>query len=323
MALVGDQTVAGVHTDANLVNGWGVAFNPQGFVWVADNGTNKSTLYDGNGVPQSLVVTIPSGAGGSANPTGTVFNDSTTNFQLTSGGVTGTSPFLFAGEGGAISAWSPTVNATQAVIVFDGASAGAEYKGLAILTGSVNRLYAADFHNKRVDVFDGNFNKITVSGGFTDSAIPANYAPFNIQAIAGQLYVAYAETSTGSGDEVDGAGLGYIDVFDSNGTLVKHLVSNGALNAPWGMAMAPANFGAFSNDLLVGNFGDGKINVYDPSTGTKVGTLSKADGSAIVIDGLWGIAFGNGLNSQPANTLFYAAGPSSEAHGVYGRIDMQ
>src|SRR6185437_9657149 len=213
---------------------------------------------DGNGVPQALVVTIASGTGGSANPTGIVFNDSTTNFKLTSGGLTGNSAFLFAGEGGAITAWSPSVSANQALVVFDGASAGAEYKGLAILTGSVNRLYAADFHNKRIDVFDGNFNKITVSGGFADSGIPSNYAPFNIMAIGGQLYVAYAETTAGSGDETDGAGLGYVDVFDSNGTLVKHLVSNGALNAPWGMAMAPANFGQFSNDLLVGNFGDGK-----------------------------------------------------------------
>jgi uncharacterized protein (TIGR03118 family) len=322
-ALVSDQAGVAANMDPNLQNGWGVAFNPQGFVWVADNGTGKSTLYDGNGIPQGLVVTIASGTAGSPNPTGIVFNDSTTNFMLTSGGLTGKSPFLFAGEAGTISAWSPAVNGTQALTVVDSASTGAIYKGLAILTGSVNRLYAADFHNKRIDVFDGSFNRITVSGGFTDSAIPSNYGPFNITAIGGQLYVAYAETTPGSGDETKGAGLGYVDVFDSNGTLVKHLVSNGALNAPWGMAMAPANFGSFSNDLLVGNFGDGKINVYDPASGAWLGVLSKADGTAITIDGLWGIAFGNGLDNQPTNTLFYAAGPSDEAHGLYGRIDMQ
>jgi uncharacterized protein (TIGR03118 family) len=336
--VVRDTATAGVaHTDTHLVNGWGVAFNPNGYVWVANNGTNTSTLYDGNGVPQSLVVSLNNGLSGAADPTGIVFNGGT-SFVLNStvaggafnahggysGALSGTSPFIFAGEGGTLTAWSPAVDTAHAYVVYDGSAGGAVYKGLAILTGTTNRLYAADFHNRRIDVFDGTFAKITVPGGFTDANIPATYGPFNIQAIGGQLYVAYAKKDPASDDEVAGAGFGYVDVFDMDGTLVKRLVgAGGALNAPWGMAMAPANFGSFSNMLLVGNFGDGKINAYDPTSGALVGTLSKAGGQAIVIDGLWGIAFGNNLNNQPSNTLFYAAGPSDEAHGAYGRIDMQ
>ena len=336
--VVRDSTTAGVaHSDANLVNGWGVAFNPNGYVWVANNGTNTSTLYDGNGVPQSLVVTLNNGLAGAADPTGIVFNGGT-GFVLNStvaggafnahggysGALSGTSAFIFAGEGGTVTAWAPAVDTAHAYVVYDGSAGGAVYKGLAVTTGTTNRLYAADFHNRRIDVFDGAFAKITVAGGFTDTNIPADYGPFNIQAIGGQLYVTYAKKDPASNDEVAGAGLGYVDVFDTDGNLVKRLIgAGGALNAPWGLAMAPANFGTFSNMLLVGNFGDGKINAYDPATGTKVGTLSKSNGQAIVIDGLWGIAFGNNLNSQPSNTLFYAAGPSNEAHGAYGRIDMQ
>ncbi len=332
------DTAGAAQTDANLVNGWGVAFNPNGYVWVANNGTNTSTLYDGNGVPQSLVVTLNGGLSGAADPTGLVFNNSTTSFVLSAavgggafaghggytGAASGAAPFIFAGEGGTLDAWAPAVDGTHAFVVYDGSAAGAVYKGLAIMTGTTNRLYAADFHNKRIDVFDGTFTRITAAGGFADANIPADYGPFNIQAIGNQLYVAYAKKDPASDDETAGAGLGYVDIFDTDGNLVKRLVAaGGALNAPWGMAMAPANFGQFSNDLLVGNFGDGKINAYDPTTGAKVGTLSKADGTAIVVDGLWGIAFGNGLNNQPTNTLFYAAGPSNEAHGAYGRIEMQ
>ncbi len=336
--VVRDTATAGVaHTDANLVNGWGIAFNPNGFVWVADNGTNKSTLYDGNGVPQTLVVNLNNGLVAGAHPTGIVFNGGT-GFVLNAlvgggnyighggygGALSGTSAFVFAGEGGTLTAWAPAVDTANAYVVYDGSAGGAVYKGLAITTGTTNRLYAADFHNKRIDVFDGTFAKITAPGGFTDANIPADYGPFNIQAIGSQLYVTYAKKDPASEDEVAGAGFGYVDIFDLNGTLVKRLVgAGGALNAPWGVAMAPANFGTYSNMLLVGNFGDGKINAYDPTTGAWAGVLTKAGGQAIVIDGLWGIAFGNNLNSQPSNTLFYAAGPSDEAHGAYGRIDMQ
>ena len=317
-SLVSDTpALPAAHTDSNLVNGWGVAFNPRGFVWVVANGTAKSTLYDGNGVPQSLVVSTPPG------PTGIVFNG-TQDFKLSQNGVTAPSPFIFASESGSISAWSPTVSPTTAVVVFDGSAGGSVYKGLAISRyANANYLYATDFHNGRVDVFDASFAKVALPGAFSDPSLPAGYAPFGIQAIGERIFVAYAKREASGDDEEAGAGLGIVNVYDTGGTLIKRLVSGGALNAPWGMALAPADFGSASNMLLVGNFGDGKINAYDPSTGAAGGPLRKADGTPLVIDGLWGIAFGNGLNSQPVNTLFYAAGPDDETHGQYGRIDLQ
>jgi uncharacterized protein (TIGR03118 family) len=321
--LVADGTGA-EHVDAHLINAWGIAFNPAGFVWVANNGSATSTLYDGNGVPQTLVVAIPPGSAGTASPTGIVFNGST-SFQVTQNGLTGASAFIFATENGTLSGWSPSVNRNNAILAVDTGAGGAVYKGLAIASFSgANYLYAADFRNGRVDVYDANWNRVTLpGGGFTDPNLPAGYAPFGIQAIGGRIYVAYAQRTAGSIDETKGSGLGIVDVFDAGGALVRRLATGGALNAPWGMAMAPANFGAASNMLLVGNFGDGKINAYKADTGEFAGTLMKADRTPIVIDGLWGIAFGNGLNNQPTNTLFFAAGPGDEAHGLYGRIDMQ
>jgi uncharacterized protein (TIGR03118 family) len=317
------QAPQAAHTDANLVNAWGIAFNPTGFVWVANNGTNTSTLYDGNGVRQTLVVSIPAGSGGDASPTGIVFN-STPDFKVSQNGITAASPFIFAGEGGTISGWSPTVNRTKAVTVVDGGANGPLYKGLAISRyAGANYLYAADFRNNAVEVYNGSFAKVTLPGSFRDPALPTGYAPFGIQAIGDRIYVAFAKQAASGPDEVAGAGLGIIDVFDTSGVLVKRLATGGALNAPWGMALAPAHFGTFGNDLLVANFGDGKINAYNPSTGKMDGTLSSADGVPIVFDGLWGIAFGNGVNSQATNTLFFTAGPADEAHGLYGRIDMK
>ena len=312
------------NVDANLVNAWGIAFNPNGFVWVANAGTSTSTLYDGNGTKQSLVVAIPAGAAGPANPTGIVFNGSTTDFAVTQGAATGASPFVFVGEAGTVSGWSPGVNLNAAITVFDGAASGAVFKGAALAgSGGANFLYVTDFHNGSVLVFDAAFHKVTVAGGFTDATLPAGYAPFGIQAIGGMLYVTYAKQDAAAHDNVDGAGLGLIDVFDATGHFVKRLVDvGGPLNSPWGMALAPANFGTFSNALLVGNFGDGKINAFNASTGASLGSLSNAASSPIAINGLWGIAFGNGINNQPTNTLFFAAGPGDEAHGVYGRIDV-
>ena len=313
---------SGSNVDSKLVNAWGIAFNPQGFVWVANNGTSTSTLYDGAGMPQSLVVAIPPGGAGSAKPTGIVFNGSQ-SFKVAQGGVSGASAFIFVGEAGTVSGWSPTVNMNAAVLVVDGAAQGKIYKGLAIASdGGAPRLYAADFHNGVVDVFDANFAPVVGAGAFKDANLPAGYAPFGIQAIGGQIFVSFAKQDAMAHDEVDGAGLGAVDVFDTAGNLTARLIpAGGRLNAPWGMTMAPADFGPFSNALLVGNFGDGRINAFNPTTGASLGTLVRGDGSAISIDGLWGIAFGNGTNAQPTNTLFFAAGPAGESNGVYGRID--
>jgi uncharacterized protein (TIGR03118 family) len=323
--LASDGFVAADNPDANLVNGWGVAFNPFGFVWVADNGTGVSTLYDGAGVPQPLVVSIPTPTDptGGGNPTGIVYNASN-GFSVTpvSPGVApNPSRFIFATEDGVIAGWAPTFDATHAIKMV--ATTGAVYKGIALSAGGSGQLlYATDFVNGHIDVFDSTFAPVTLAAGaFTDPSL-SGYGPFGIQAINGNIYVTYAKQSGGN-DEQDGPGLGFVDVYDPNGVLLHRIASHGALNAPWGLALAPAGFGAFSGALLVGNFGDGSINAYDAVHGGQIGTLRGADHKPIKIDGLWGIAFGNGFANQPVNTLFFAAGPDGENHGLYGRIDAQ
>jgi uncharacterized protein (TIGR03118 family) len=312
------------HQDSNLVNAWGLAFNPAGFVWVANAETSTSTLYDGNGVLQQLVVAIPAGAAGAAQPTGIVYSG-TDEFPVTQGGITAPSRFIFVGEAGTVAGWAPSVNLTIAVTVYDASAGGASYRGAALASvAGASRLYASDFHNGRIDAFDAAFNKLVLPGGaFVDPTLPAGYAPFGMQNIGGQIFVTYAQLDLASGDEVTGAGLGFVSVFDASGNFVKRLISNGALNAPWGIARAPADFGEFSNALLISNFGDGTINAFDASSGAYMGTLSTSAGVPIAIDGLWGIAFGNGINDQPTNTLFFTAGPADESHGQYGRIDVQ
>jgi uncharacterized protein (TIGR03118 family) len=324
--LVSDGAIAADNKDGNLINGWGIAFNPTAFVWVADNGTGVATLYDGAGKPQSLVVQIPAPANmsGRGNPTGIVFNGSS-EFVVSQGQQTGPSRFIFATEDGVIAGWAPNVDATHAIRVVDNSkTSGAIYKGLALsAAGNGSRLYAADFHNNKVDVFDAAFKPVSLaSDAFADATLPAGFAPFGIQAINGDIYVAYAKQDDAKEDEVRGQGLGYINVFDPNGRLIRRVASQGMLNAPWGIALAPAGFGKFSNRLLVGNFGDGTINAYDVATGDFVGQLQGTDGKPLQIDGLWGIAFGNGFQNQSVNTLFFAAGPGDEKQGLYGRIDV-
>ena len=321
--LVSDGYTASEHIDPNLVNGWGVAFNPTGFVWVASADGMVSTLYDGNGVPQTLVVQIPlPGAPTGGNPTGIVFSGSSA-FQVSNGTTTAPARFIFATEQGAIAGWAPSVNLTQAILAVDNSAAGANYKGLAISAGGAGpMIYATDFFNARVDAFDGSFQPATLpAGAFTDPSLPAGYAPFGIQAIGGNIYVTYAKQNAERDEEVAGQGLGFVNVYAPDGTLLARAVSRGQLDAPWGLTQAPAGFGRFSNALLVGNFGDGRINAFDLKNGTFLGTLRGQDNKPIEIDGLWGIAFGNGVQNQPVNTLFFAAGPEEEEHGLYGRLD--
>jgi uncharacterized protein (TIGR03118 family) len=330
--LVSDGALPADNTDTHLVNAWGIAFSPTGPVWVADNGSGVSTLYGGSGnafpVPRSpLAVSVPSpdDAGGGGNPTGIVFNASA-GFAVTQGDASGASRFIFATEDGLIAGWAPNVDATHAITVVDNStSTGAVYKGLALSAGGTgSRLYASDFHNARIDVFDSAFQPVTLPpGAFVDPHIPAGFAPFGLQAINGNLYVSYAKQDAEHHDDVQGRGLGFVDVYDPDGNLIQRVASRGHLNAPWGMALAPAGFGPLGNRLLVGNFGDGRINAYDLATGRFVGRLKDASHQAITIDGLWGIAFGNGFLGQPVNTLFFAAGPEDEAHGLYGRIDVE
>ena len=336
-ALVADTAGgAALTTDAALVNPWGIAFGPTTFAWVANNHSETSTLYDGNGKAQPasapLVVGFAASSTGTTfDPTGVVYN-ATSDFVIASGTTSAAAKFIFAGEGGMIAGWAPGVDPTHAITMYADAG-GAVYKGLAVASnGTANFLYATDFHNGKVDVFDANFARQTPSAAsfaFTDPTLPAGYAPFGIAALATgtggatQIYVSYAQQSPPDNhDNANGAGLGLVDVFDTNGALVTHLIAaGGRLNAPWGFALAPTDFGTLSGSLLVGNFGDGVINGFDPKTGSYVGTLAGASGAAFARPGLWGIAFGNDANNQPHNTLFYAAGLNDEANGEFGRID--
>jgi uncharacterized protein (TIGR03118 family) len=320
--LVSDGAVPADELDQNLKNPWGIVFNPNGFVWVANNHTSTSTLYDGSGIPQSLIVAIPSGSRGDGSPTGIVYNGSA-DFVVHAGSASGPGRFLFAGENGTLSGWAPNVDLTHAVLMYDDVSGGAIYKGLALAAnGAANYLYATDFHNRKIDVFDSSFQKVTLTARFADPTIPPRYAPFGIQNLQGNIYVTYAKQDDEAEDDVAGPGFGFVDVFDANGFLIRRVASRGRLNAPWGMTIAPADFGGVSNRLLIGNFGDGTINAFDLPTGRFVGKLRGANGTPVAIEGLWGINFGNGLEGQDTNSLFFAAGPNDEENGIYGRIDV-
>jgi uncharacterized protein (TIGR03118 family) len=313
--------------DTNLVNPWGLALLATSPMWVANNHTDTSTLYNGNGDAQTLVVHLPA----SFDATGMVAN-ATTDFAVSDNAAhTAPAAFIFTGESGKIAGWATTVNGAAPVTPFT-APDGAVYKGLAIANnGSGNFLYAADFHNSKVDVLDKAYAKQTPSAtsfAFADATLPAGYSPFGIQAvnIAGttRIVVTYAKHDAAApDDETAGAGLGVVNVFDTNGVLVTHLVAaGGKLNAPWGVALAPSDFGTLSNALLVGNFGDGKIHGYDSGTGRYLGELGDGASTAFAQPGLWGILFGNDAVNQPHATLFYAAGINDEANGRYGRIDL-
>jgi uncharacterized protein (TIGR03118 family) len=318
--LVSDIPGVAAVTDPSLVNPWGLSHSGTSPWWVSDNGTGVATLYTGAGVKQGLTVTIPPPAGGAppSAPTGQAFN-STPDFIL-GGGTKAT--FLFAAEDGTISGWN---GGTNAILEVDNSASSAVYKGMTLgSVGTSNFLYAANFRAGKIDVFDGSFAPVSLPGGFVDPALPAGFAPFDIQNLGGLLYVTYAKQDAAKKDDVAGAGNGFVSVFNPNGSFVGRLISNGPLNSPWGLALAPVGFGDFSNDLLVGNFGDGKINAFNPTTGALVGTLSGMGGSPIVIEGLWGLGFGNGANAGAVNTLFFTAGiPGDdmiEDHGLFGDI---
>jgi len=309
--LVSDQPGVAPHTDANLVNAWGLTAGPATPWWVADNGTDKSTLYGGDGAPRALVVDV---AGG---PTGTTFNP-TPAFLLPTGGK---ALFLFDSEDGVIRGWNGA-QGTTAIVVKDRSDVGAIYKGLTVAnTLAGPRLYAADFHNARIDVLDGGFG--LVPGGFVDPSLPDGYAPFNVQAIGDRIFVAYAKQDADAEDEVAGQGLGFVDAYDLAGNLLRRVAQHGQLDAPWGLAIAPPSFGRFGGDLLVGNFGNGRINAYEEVGNGHFehrGELRGDGGQPLAIDGLWALRFGNDAAAGPAGTLFFTAGPDEESHGLFGSI---
>jgi uncharacterized protein (TIGR03118 family) len=318
-------------TDPLLVNPWGIAYGPTTGIWVANNHSETSTIYNGNGRPSPLVVHFAPGAAAAPfDATGIVFNG-TTDFAVSAANLSGPAVFIFDGEGGMIGGWSPTVDASHEITMYT-ATDGAVYKGLAIANnGTGNFLYAADFANGKIDVLNATFAKqasTATSFAFADPTLPAGYGPFGIQAIkkggTTKIYVSYAKHDAAApADDAPGPGLGLVNVFDTNGNLLTHLVAaGGKLNAPWGLTLAPSDFGTFSNALLVGNFGDGTIQGYDPDTGRYLGAVGDGAGTAFAVSGLWGIAFGNDAANQPHATLFFAAGTNGEVNGRYGRIDL-
>jgi uncharacterized protein (TIGR03118 family) len=314
--LVSDIPGFAVTTDPNLVNPWGIANSATSPYWISDQGTNRSTLYNGAGTITNLIVGIPQ-VGNPGGPTGIIAVPATTpavtGFVVP--GTTTTSKFIFATLDGTIAAWA-SGNAVTAV-----QNPGAAYTGLAFANnGTANYLYAANFvSGGGIVVYDSNFNPTALTGSFSDPGVPSTYAPFNIQLLGGNLYVTFAQIAA-PGAPTFGAGLGFVDIFNTNGVLQQELVANGALNAPWGVALAPAGFTAFPNDLLVGNFGNGQINAFDPAAGTFLGTISNPEGRPITNSGLWAIEFGNGNAGSSANTLYLTAGINGERDGLFAAL---
>ena len=318
------------HTDPNVVNAWGLDSGPTTPWWISDTETGKTTLFNvGNDAVQATF-TVPGAGGAQGSPTGLVFNGGS-GFVVNNGVATSPARFIFSEEDGSIAAF----RGAPIVTVVPNANApahGAIYKGLAIDSRTAGtHLYATDFHNGKVDVFDTSFSLVTLSGNFTDPNLPAGFAPFGIQTIGNTLYVTYALQDADAEDDVAGPGNGFVDAYDLNGNFIQRVASAGELNSPWGLALAPAQgFGRFSGDLLVGNFGDGRIHAFDPTALTSdgefeaVGLLHSERGRPIQIDGLWSLQFGHGTTAVGANglttTLFFTAGPFDEEHGLFGSI---
>jgi uncharacterized protein (TIGR03118 family) len=319
-------------TDSNLQNPWGISFSPTDVFWISDGRASTSTLYQGSGQPVTsggqFVVQIsspPFDPAIGATPTGTDFNGGS-GFVITEGNRSGPALFLFTTEEGTIAGWNPDVDATNAIVVVDNSAAahlghGAVYKGMTLAADSAGTfLYAANFAQGTVDVFDSSFRPIRRADAFIDAALPAGFAPFNVQAIGGKIYVTYAEQDPARYDNVPGPGSGVVDVFDANGDFLQRLATGGPLDSPWGLALAPADFGRFSGDLLVGNFGNGHINAFNPVSGAFLGALTDSTGAAIEIPGLWALKFGNGAGAGPVNSLYFTSNLGTDEHGLFGEL---
>jgi uncharacterized protein (TIGR03118 family) len=313
--LVSDITGLAANTDPQLKNPWGMSFAPTSPFWISDAGTGVSTLYDGAGVKQALIVAIPGPIGTVPGvPTGQVFNNANT-FVLPNGA---NATFLFASATGTISGWNAAAG-TTAITQVNGFPSSS-YTGLAIAgTGESARLYAANFGTGTVDVFDRLFAPVA-TGGFVDASLPAGYAPFNVQNVGGNIVVTYALKNPATGKDLAGAGHGFVDVYDANGVLLRRVASEAVLNSPWGVTLAPAAFGPFGGALLVGNFGDGTIHAYDFFTGALLGGVTDANGAPIVNDGLWALNFRTGGAGVNTNALYFTAGIQDEEHGLFASL---
>lgn len=321
--LVSDIAGVARFTDPNLVNPWGLVSSSTSPFWISDNNAGVSTLYNAKGqaFPSNspLVVTIPApGAPTGGAPTGVVFNG-TGQFTISEGPKSGSALFIFATEDGTILGWNPNVDLHNAIIAKDNSGAGAVYKGLAIAsTANGNFIYVTNFHDGVVEMYDKNFNLMKT---FTDANVDANFAPFGIQNINGKIWVTFAlQKLPNKHDDQAGPGNGYVDVFDTEGNMIRRFATKGTLNSPWGLVAAPRNFGSFSGDVLVGNFGDGRINAFD-SGGNFEGQLIDPEANPMTINGLWALRFGGGsANNGDTNQLFFTAGIADESHGLFGFI---
>jgi uncharacterized protein (TIGR03118 family) len=325
------STVGAQIQDADLQNPWGLALGPKTPLWAADNNSGKATLYSINAggttvTKVGLTVDVPGGRASTQDgpsPTGQVFNG-TPGFVVTTAAGSGPALFIFDSESGQLSGWNPTADPTTpgpSTATLEYSSPTAVYKGLAIATtDSGTFLYAANFHDGTIDVFDSSFHLTHLDGSFTDPSLPSGYAPFGIQELHGLIYVTYALQNAAAHDDVSGPGHGFVDVYTSDGFLVNRLVSRGALNSPWGLAIAPASFGPFAGKLLVGNFGDGTINVYDPFNGRFAGTVRNTQGKPIAIDDLWSLKVGTATTGG-TQTVLFSAGINDEHDGLLGSLN--
>jgi uncharacterized protein (TIGR03118 family) len=315
--LASDLPGVAAQQSTQLIDPWGIAASTAGSFWIANHGSGVATLHDASGAASATVITVPgaAGSGAPAHPTAVVLNP-TAGFQV----ATSPALALFAAESGTVSAWHPAVGST-AFRAIDNSAAGTRYTGLALhAAGAASRLYAADFGQAAIHVFDTNFSPLSLSGNFVDPGLPSGYAPFNVEELGGTVYVTYAKTDA-TGAVITGAGLGLVNAFDTNGVMLRRLVSPGTLDAPWGLALASATFAEFPGALLVGSFGDGIIRAFDPATGALLGALSGSGGDPLVNPGLHGLRFGVG---GAADTLYFTAGiPGSGSvgdHGLFGAI---
>jgi uncharacterized protein (TIGR03118 family) len=311
--LASDIPGLAANTDANLKNSWGMSFGPTTPFWVSNQVSGNSTLYNGLGVPQSLIVTTPPSGIVPSGPTGQVFNSTASGFMEADGAK---ATFMFATLAGTIDAWNPGNGTTAVPMITD---PGSTYTGLGLDPVS-GRLFAANFAGAGIDVYDSSFNSVTTAGGFVDLNALAGYSPYNVEVVNGQVYVMYDQVNPVTHRPLAGLGLGYVDVFDTNGNFVKRFATGGALDAPWGITMAPAGFGSFGGDLLIGNFGNGQINAFNPTSGALLGTLTDASGKPIVNPGLWEIAFRTGGPNVNTNALYLTAGINNEADGLFAVI---
>lgn len=321
-----DSNLAGkaITQDKNLQNAWGIANVPGGAFWISDNNSGLSTLYSGTGAVIPLVVTLTPPAGQTvANPTGIVWNPSSSAFSFMESGTAVSALFIFDGEEGTISAWAPLPGKsppTATTIVVDNSKGGAVYKGLAYGTNATgNFIFATNFHAGTVEAYDSSFALTALKGTFSDPQIPKDFAPFGIQNIDGDLFVTYARQDAQKHDEVRGPGLGYVNVFSTDGVLLKRFASRGELNAPWAVVRAPYSFGSLAGQILIGNFGNGWINAFPAAGGTETGWLVNGKGEPVAIPGLWALTQGTGADADPG-VLYFTAGPSDETNGLFGTL---